>query len=71
MAAQLPTGCEVVHGEFESLSPKVRAYVAEKANVCQPSCLHIVDGSVEENEALVKVLIDAGLASKLTKHSNW
>lgn len=70
MASQLPASCSVVHGNFDSLAPKVRNFVVEKANVCQPANIHIVDGSIEENQSLVNFLIDEGVAIKLAKHSN-
>ena len=71
MVSQLPAGCKVTHGKFDALAPKIQEYVVEKASICQPSNIHIVDGSEEENEALVNLLIDEGVATKLKKHKNW
>lgn len=71
MASQLPAGCSVVRGNFESLPSKVQDYVADKAELCQPDNVYICDGSKEENESLINQLIEDGVLTKLTKYDNW
>lgn len=71
MASQLPAGCFVVRGNFESLPTKVQDYVANQAEVCKPDNIYICDGSKEENESLINQLIEAGVLTKLHKYDNW
>ena len=71
MASQLPAGCSVIRGKFESLPAKVQEYVADKAELCQPENIYICDGSKEENETLINQLIEAGVVIKLNKYDNW
>lgn len=71
MASQLPAGCSVVRGQFESLPGKVQDYVADKVELCQPDNVYICDGSKEENESLINQLIESGVLTKLTKYDNW
>lgn len=71
MASQLPAGCSVIRGQFESLPAKVQDYVADKVELCQPDNVYICDGSKEENESLINQLIESGVLTKLTKYDNW
>lgn len=71
MASKLPAGFAVINGNFEDLPVKVQDYVADKVKLCTPDNLHICDGSKEENEGLLKKLMDAGIATPLFKHDNW
>ena len=71
MASQLPAGCAVVRGNFESLPAKVQDYVADQAKLCQPDNIYICDGSKEENESLINNLIENGVLTKLRKYDNW
>lgn len=71
MASQLPAGCTVVRGQFESLPAKVQVYIADKAELCKPDNIYICDGSKEENETLVNELIESGVVLKLHKYDNW
>ena len=71
MATKLPANFPVVNGNFEDLFPKVQDYVADKVKLCTPDNLHICDGSPEENQALIKQLMDDGIATPLFKHDNW
>ena len=71
MASKLPAGFPVIHGKFEDLPVKVQGFVADKIKLCTPDNLHICDGSAEENQALLKELMNMGVAAPLSKHDNW
>ena len=71
MASKLPADFSVKKGKFEDLPVKVQDFVADKIKLCTPDNLHICDGSKEENEALLKQLMDDGIATPLSKHDNW
>ena len=71
MACKLPSDASVINGKFEDLPTKVQDYVADKVKLCTPDNIHICDGSKEENEALLKKLMDEGIATPLGKHDNW
>ena len=68
MASKLPPNFPVIYGNFEDLPVKVQDFVADKIHLCQPDNLHVCDGSKEENEGLIKELMDAGIATPLHKH---
>ena len=70
MKSQLPNGCTVVKGDFESLPFKVKSYVTEKAAICTPDHIHICDGSETEHQSLIDLLMNEGLAIKLKKREN-
>lgn len=71
MASKLPRNFTVIKGDFDGLPVKVQDYVADKIKLCKPDNLYICDGSKEENEELLKLLMDAGIATPLFKHDNW
>lgn len=71
MASKLPRHFTVIKGDFNALPLKVQDYVADKVKLCEPDNLYICDGSKEENEELLKLLINAGIATELFKHDNW
>jgi len=71
MASKLQADVPVINGKFEDLPVKVQDFVADKVKLCMPDNLHICDGSKEENEALLKQLMDDGIATPLSKHDNW
>ena len=52
--------------------PRLIAWVAEMAALCQPAAIHWCDGSQEEYQALCQRLVDAGTFTKLnpTKRPN-
>ncbi|XP_029202251.1 phosphoenolpyruvate carboxykinase [GTP], mitochondrial-like [Acropora muricata] len=70
MASKLPRHFTVIKGDFNALPLKVQDYVADKVKLCEPDNLYICDGSKEENEELLKLLINAGIATELFKHDN-
>ena len=53
----------------KKLPSAVYEFIEEKAKLCQPDKIHICDGSAEENEALIKILIEQGAVKKL--ENNW
>lgn len=55
----------------ESLSPAVKRFVEENAQVCQPQKVYVCDGSDQENQALLERLQQDGRLKKLTKYENW
>ena len=71
MATKLPANFPVVKGNFEDLPAKIQDYVADKVKLCTPDNLYICDGSLEENQALLNLLMEAGIATPLFKHDNW
>jgi len=60
----------IVHGDLTRLQPKVRDFIERSASVCQPSAIHICDGSDRENLHILNTLQDAGQVKKLPKHEN-
>ncbi|CAH1780263.1 unnamed protein product [Owenia fusiformis] len=60
----------VIHGDMDKLAPKVRNYVEENAMICQPSAIHICDGSETENTSLLKMLEKEGVIKPLSKYEN-
>nr|XP_054927905.1 phosphoenolpyruvate carboxykinase [GTP]-like [Dermacentor andersoni] len=48
----------------------VRAYVEEKQRLCQPSAVHICDGSEAENNHLLDLMLKAGSIVPLPKYRN-
>lgn len=61
----------VVKGSLASLSPRVRNYVEEKAELCQPDSVYICDGSQEENDDIINTLRSDGMIQPLPKYKNW
>ncbi|XP_033822712.1 phosphoenolpyruvate carboxykinase, cytosolic [GTP] [Periophthalmus magnuspinnatus] len=63
-------GTRVVQGDLGALSPAVREFVEVNVALCQPDCVHICDGSEEENKTLLVQLEEQGLLKKLPKYHN-
>ena len=53
------------------LSPKIQAFIEECVKLCQPNDVHICDGSLQENEQMLKILEARGTIEKLPKYENW
>ena len=49
---------------------KLLAWVKEMADMCQPDQIYWCDGSEEENQRLLKEMVDAGMATPLAKRPN-
>lgn len=69
--SQSPSGTRVLQGDLAALAPAVREFVESSLALCQPDSLHICDGSVEENEALLAQMQEQGMIKKLSKYENW
>ncbi|NXP93622.1 PCKGC protein, partial [Passerina amoena] len=61
---------KVVQGDWESLSPEARDFIETNAKLCQPECIHICDGSEEENKKLLDIMVEQGMIKKLNKYEN-
>jgi phosphoenolpyruvate carboxykinase (GTP) len=49
---------------------KLKQWVQEIADMCQPNDVYWCDGSKEEFDAMMKIMVDAGLATPLKKRAN-
>ncbi|NXE60133.1 PCKGC protein, partial [Calcarius ornatus] len=61
---------KVVQGDWESLSPEARDFIESNAKLCQPECIHICDGSEEENKKILDIMVEQGMIKKLNKYEN-
>ncbi|XP_041273785.1 phosphoenolpyruvate carboxykinase, cytosolic [GTP] [Onychostruthus taczanowskii] len=61
---------KVVQGDWESLSPEARNFIETNAKLCQPECIHICDGSEEENKKILDIMVEQGMIKKLNKYEN-
>ncbi|CAN7992349.1 unnamed protein product, partial [Ixodes hexagonus] len=55
---------------LSSLPQEVRAYVEEKQRICQPSTIHVCDGSDAENNHLLDLMLKSGSIVPLPKYRN-
>ncbi|XP_013404045.1 phosphoenolpyruvate carboxykinase, cytosolic [GTP]-like [Lingula anatina] len=60
----------VVQGDISRLPQHVTEYITEKSKICQPSNIHICDGSEEENKKLLDILQKDGMIKPLKKYEN-
>ena len=49
------------------MNKKLEAWVKEMAELCKPDQIYWCDGSEEENNRLLKEMVDAGMATPLPK----
>ena len=56
---------------FNKLQPKVQKFVEEKARICQPSQIHVCDGSQAEGKQLLDQMQKDGQVIPLDKYENW
>ncbi|XP_018772941.2 phosphoenolpyruvate carboxykinase, cytosolic [GTP] [Serinus canaria] len=61
---------KVVQGDWESLSPEARDFIETNAKLCQPECIHICNGSEEENKKILDIMVEQGMIKKLNKYEN-
>ncbi|NXO15084.1 PCKGC protein, partial [Oriolus oriolus] len=61
---------KVVQGDLESLSPEAKDFIETNAKLCQPECIHICDGSEEENRKILDIMVEQGMIKKLNKYEN-
>lgn len=55
---------------LDKLSSKARNFVEEKARICEPDSIHICDGTEEENNQLINLMVQQGMIKKLPKYEN-
>ncbi|XP_063260298.1 phosphoenolpyruvate carboxykinase, cytosolic [GTP] [Prinia subflava] len=70
LKAEMNVMPKVVQGDLESLSPEAREFIETNAKLCQPECIHICDGSEEENKKLLDIMVEQGMIKKLNKYEN-
>ncbi|KAF5298724.1 hypothetical protein FQR65_LT09593 [Abscondita terminalis] len=63
-------GISVVHGNLQDLSSKVRTFIEDNVDLCQPEKIHLCDGSDTENSHLLKLLQQQGTIVPLPKYQN-
>ncbi|MFZ4562778.1 MAG: phosphoenolpyruvate carboxykinase, partial [Bacteroidales bacterium] len=49
------------------ISSKVEKWVKEWSDLCQPESVHWCDGSAEENQKLLDMMVKTGMAVKLNE----
>jgi phosphoenolpyruvate carboxykinase (GTP) len=59
------------NNSLDGLPSKIREYVQEKINLCQPRNFHVCNGSEEENQELLNAMEQAGVIRRLKKYKNW
>ncbi len=59
------------NNSLDILPLKIREYVQEKIQLCQPTNFHVCDGSEEENQQLLDAMEQAGVIRRLKKYKNW
>ncbi|NXT66664.1 PCKGC protein, partial [Chaetops frenatus] len=70
LKAEMKVMPKVVQGDLESLSPEARDFIETNAKLCQPECIHICDGSEEENKKILDIMVEQGMIKKLNKYEN-
>lgn len=60
----------VIHGNWMSLPPTVRSWAQNQIKMCQPDNLHIMDGSISEDQMLKNQLVKKGILIPLPKYEN-
>ncbi len=59
------------NNSLDGLPSKIREYVQEKIDLCQPANFHVCNGSDEENQQLLDAMEQAGIIRRLKKYKNW
>jgi len=59
------------NNSLDSLPSKIREYVQDKIQLCQPTNFHVCDGTDQENQQLLDSMERAGVIRKLKKYKNW
>jgi len=62
--------CRLLHGNWFDLPATVRSYARDKIDLCRPEALHIMSGSLEEDQRLKQQLVKAGVLIPLPKYDN-
>ena len=53
-----------------SNNKKLLAWVEEMSSICKPDRIYWCDGSKAEYDAMIKIMVDAGMATPLKKRPN-
>ncbi|NWX95113.1 PCKGC protein, partial [Nothoprocta ornata] len=61
---------KVIQGDLQSLPPEVKEFIESNAKLCQPESIHICDGSEEENQKILDIMVEQGMIKKLSKYEN-
>ncbi|CAG0920620.1 unnamed protein product, partial [Notodromas monacha] len=56
---------------LKQLPQNVREYVLKNINLCKPDSVYLCDGSEDENQRLVDLMVERGMLEKLPKYENW
>ena len=59
------------NNNLDVLPVKIREYVQEKIELCQPANVHVCDGSDAENQQILDAMEQAGVIRRLKKYKNW
>ncbi|KAL7631649.1 UNVERIFIED_CONTAM: hypothetical protein RMT77_018053 [Armadillidium vulgare] len=59
-----------IYGSLSQLKPKIRSFVEESAQLCQPENIHVCDGSEKENRNLINIMRKDGMIEPLPKYQN-
>ena len=60
----------LIQGDFGSLPQKVQRFIAEKAELMQPSGIFICDGSQKEFQDIVDKLVERGVLTPLKAYEH-
>ncbi|XP_041944832.1 phosphoenolpyruvate carboxykinase, cytosolic [GTP] [Alosa sapidissima] len=70
LQSQSQPGPRIVQGDLGALAPAVREFIETNIALCQPESLHICDGTLEENYAILTQMEEQGMIKKLHKYDN-
>ena len=57
----------ILSGNWASLPRSVKTWARKQIDLCRPESLHIMDGSIEEDQTLKEELVQSGRLIRLTK----
>ena len=60
----------ISHGTVP-ISLKVKSFIEECVKLCKPDEVYICDGTLAENEQMLKLLERKGTIEQLSKYENW
>jgi len=55
---------------LKQIPQNVREYVLKNINLCKPDSVYLCDGSEEENQRMVDLMVEKGMLEKLPKYDN-
>jgi phosphoenolpyruvate carboxykinase (GTP) len=58
---------EIINGEWLSLPRSIKCWARKQIELCRPEKLHIMDGSLKEDQSLKEELVQNGRLIRLTK----